>query len=104
MIHTLARNEYHKARGLFEGPHLRLVIDAVIAGNSPGRVWADDVADPSTALLWDNAHCWYLAGAAENAATIGELARLFAESLAPEAAARDARVFKVSYTSPAWER
>lgn len=104
MIHTLARNEYHKARGLFEGPHLRLVIDAVSAGNSPGRVWVDDRAYPRTALMWDDAHCWYLAGATENAATIGELARLFAESLAPEAAARDARVFKVYYTAPAGER
>jgi RimJ/RimL family protein N-acetyltransferase len=59
----LPQREVHRVRHLFGAEHLALVIDAVIAGNSPARVWADDLVTPRTALAWDGAHCVYLAGA-----------------------------------------
>ncbi|MGW5359372.1 GNAT family N-acetyltransferase [Actinopolymorpha pittospori] len=55
--------EIDRVRRLFDAKHITLVIDAVIAGNTPARVWADDLTTPRTAPVWDGAHCVYLAGA-----------------------------------------
>ena len=41
MVH-LEASKIAATRGLFAGAHIELVVDGVIAGNSPGRVWADD--------------------------------------------------------------
>lgn len=57
--------EIDRVRHLFGAEHLTLVLDAVIAGNTPARVWVDDLSMPRTALVWDGAHCVYLAGAAD---------------------------------------
>jgi hypothetical protein len=50
---------------MFDEDHLALVIDAVIAGNSPAQVWADNLAEPRGGLVWDGTHCIYLAGSPE---------------------------------------
>jgi RimJ/RimL family protein N-acetyltransferase len=50
---------------LFDSEHLALVVDAVIAGNSPAQVWADDSAAPRAALVWDRTHSVYLVGAVD---------------------------------------
>jgi hypothetical protein len=65
---------------LFESEHLALVLDAVVAGNSPARVWADDFMAPRTALIWDGAHSVYLAGAVDEAKVWREL---FDREIAP---------------------
>ena len=59
----LSSRDVYRVRHLFDSEHLELVIDAVIAGNSPARVWADDVVAPRTALVWDGKHSIYFAGA-----------------------------------------
>jgi hypothetical protein len=50
--------ELERVRALFTGEHLRFVLDAMIAGNSPARAWADGRA----ALIWDGSYSIYLAG------------------------------------------
>jgi RimJ/RimL family protein N-acetyltransferase len=104
MIHALPREGYEKARALFLGPHLELVIDAVIAGNHAGTIWVDDVAHPNTALMWDHSYSYYLAGAADNGGANEALARLVTERLFPEARARQLGVFKVYASSGEWEQ
>lgn len=49
-------------RHLFAGEHLEFVLNAMIAGNTPARMWTDDPAAPGTALIWDGVHSVYLAG------------------------------------------
>ncbi|HEX8681527.1 MAG TPA: GNAT family N-acetyltransferase [Ardenticatenaceae bacterium] len=104
MIHALPRDGHEKARALFLGPHLELVIDAVIAGNHAGTIWVDDLAHPSTALMWDHSYSYYLAGAADDAEVNEALARLVTERLFPEARARQIGVFKVYAASGEWEQ
>ncbi len=58
----LPLRDVHRVRGMFGSEHLSFVIDAIIAGNSPATAWTDDLAAPSTALIWDRAHCLYLGG------------------------------------------
>lgn len=103
MIQLLEAHQYQKVHALFQGPQLSLVIDAATAGNSPNTIWVDNVAQPKTALLWDNAHCYYLVGAADNPELNQALASFVTESLVPEAATRDLGVFKVYYSSEGWE-
>ena len=86
MVH-LEASEIAATRGLFAGAHIELVVDGVIAGNSPGIVWADDRAHPRTALLWDGKHCLYLGGSAD-ADAVGSLNDLFTSTILPDARAR----------------
>jgi GNAT superfamily N-acetyltransferase len=58
----IAHRDIRRIRHLVGAQHLSLVIDAVIAGNSPARAWADDPSEPRTAMVWDGAHCIYLVG------------------------------------------
>jgi hypothetical protein len=62
---SLPSSDAHRIRRLFGAEHLTFVIEAIIAGHSPARIWVDDRAGPETALIWDGAHCVYLAGPAD---------------------------------------
>jgi hypothetical protein len=74
--------DVHRVRDLFDAEHLRLVVDSVIAGQSPAKVWSDDVAAPGTALAWDGSHNVYIAGAVDHP---DEWRRLFEVEVAPTA-------------------
>lgn len=77
---VLPHQHVDRVRHLFGGGHLALVIDAVVAGNSPARVWADDLEMPRTTLAWDGAHSIYLVGEPGR----GEACRdVFARDIAP---------------------
>jgi RimJ/RimL family protein N-acetyltransferase len=71
----LPSSDVSRVRHLFDSEHLVLVVDAVIAGNSPASVWADNVVAPQTALIWDGHHCVYLAGALVQVAAWSALLR-----------------------------
>ena len=79
-MRLLPDRELHRVRHLFGAEHLSLVIDAIIAGNTPARVWADDLVTPRAALAWDGAHCLYLAGAADHS---DACRKLFEREIAP---------------------
>lgn len=64
-----------RVRHLFDVPHLALVIEAVVAGNSPATIWADDARRPRTAVLWDGAHSLHLTGAPDHTGACRELFR-----------------------------
>ena len=103
MIHKLGEKEYKKVHSLFTKPHLNLVIDAVVEGNSPGQIWVDDITNPKTAFMWDKAHCYYLAGSADNGKFNTELKEFILKKIIPQAKANNRLVFKVYYTSKNWE-
>jgi hypothetical protein len=69
----LGSRDVHRVRHLFDAEHLSLVIDAVIAGNSPAQVWADELLSRRSALVWDGWHSVQPAGAMERAAAWREL-------------------------------
>lgn len=50
MFQELKPNEFKKVHSLFQGFDYSLSIQAAIEGNSPGRIFADDVSHPRTAL------------------------------------------------------
>jgi GNAT superfamily N-acetyltransferase len=98
MRHELSEDSYERIRALFTTPHLPLLADAVIAQNSPARVWVDDPDRPRTAFLWDKGHHYYLAGDAENAAfNAGVTTFVHGQRT------QGFSFFEIDYGSPGWE-
>ncbi len=96
--------EFSEVQSLFsESKHLSFTIDAVIAGNSPMRIWVDDVNKPRSALLWDNAHCYYLVGDPGNRDFCKTIETFLYESLIPKAVAKNREIYKLEYSPQAWE-
>ena len=79
MVYKLGKNKFDTVRPLFDQPQLELVVDAVVAGNSSGEIWVDDLLRPQTACLWDKGPRYYLAGRDDNEAFNTELGRVVAE-------------------------
>lgn len=59
--------ELSRLRTFFAAEHLGFVVDAMAAGNTVVKVWADNLVTPTAVLLWDLQHAVYLAGSAEHA-------------------------------------
>ena len=102
-MHLLKPNEIARIRPLTQHPHLALVIDAIVAGNSPAKVWVDDRAQPGSAYLWDRAHCHFLLGDFGKPAFIQSVRDLVRQEIAPEVLAQGRAFLKVHYSSADWE-
>ena len=104
MICKLAPHEYPHVRPLFGALDYHLAVDAIIAGDAPAQVYADDPLHPRVALFlpW-NPHRIYLAGAVDNAAFNRAAAAVVMERYAtrtnPAAPAEP-----VVYFAPGWEQ
>ena len=61
MIYELNEADYEKVRPLFQALEYHLTSAAVLDGNCPGKVFADDPANPQTAFVFSPEGC-YLAG------------------------------------------
>ena len=75
-MHRLHSEETLSIRPHFDTPNLRLVVDSIIDGKTPARVWADDLAAPRTVLAWEG-RCIYLAGDFEDAEVNKGLREIF---------------------------
>lgn len=95
--------DYASIRSLFQGAYLTLTVNAVLAGNSTALIWADDPAQPNTALMWDNAHILYVVGEAGNHNFNQRLGEMFSTQLLPDARKRGIDGFKIVYGNPSWE-
>ncbi|HET7015357.1 MAG TPA: GNAT family N-acetyltransferase [Streptosporangiaceae bacterium] len=108
---SLPNSDAHRIRQLFGAEHLSFVIEAMITGHSPARIWVDD-PDPTTALIWDGAHCVYVAGPADKGGQWQEVFRHQIARSAPsliklylgEAAACDPTLRLPGYTLKQRER
>lgn len=100
----LEANQFSKVYSLFSSSkHLRFTIDAVIAGNSPSRIWVDTPNEPSIVFLWDGFYCYYLTGTPKNKEFNSALKRLLLENIVPEAISKHRTIFKIEYSPNEWE-
>ena len=81
-----------------------LIIEGVLAGNSPATIWVADAERPRAALMSDHTGIFYLVGDAEDAASLDALRRFWAENLYPRALADHWDHLKLVYAPAAWER
>lgn len=101
MIHLLEDSQYPLVRRFFSPPQLVLVVEGMLAGNSPARIWVDDPVQPSAALMWDKAHCLYWLTAAASPPPHAFFHDLFTQTILPEAMSRGIRAFKIYDNGPA---
>lgn len=94
---------YDNARPLFAPLDFNLVVHSVLANHTIGRVYADDVERPSTALLWSMMDTVMLAGDAGQATVLEDLRRLLQDEMMPHARARHVPGFSVYLDSSAWQ-
>jgi GNAT superfamily N-acetyltransferase len=83
---------------------LTLIIEGVLAGNSPATIWVADMHSSRAALMSDHTGIFYLVGDAEDAAAVEALRRHWAEKLYPRALADGWDYLKLVYAPEAWER
>jgi len=80
MLQELKPNEFEKVSSLFQGFDYSLSIQAAIEGNNPGRIFADDVSHPRTALAL-TVEGYLLAGDNGNPETNAALRQLFKDRI-----------------------
>ena len=97
----LHSEETSSIRPHFDTPNLRLVVDSIIDGKTPARVWADDLAAPRTVLAWEG-RCIYLVGDFEDAEVNKGLRAIFSTEIQSEGQSRELGFFKVYYSPDAW--
>ena len=52
-MYELERGDYARVRALYKEWGHYLSVSAVLDGRCPGKVWADDLSEPRTGLLWE---------------------------------------------------
>ncbi len=89
---------------LFQASHLHYMIEAMVVGNSPAKVWGDDSDNPRSMLIWDQAHCLYLGGAANNPTFNQALLQFLMTSLLPQVQEQQLEVLKIYAADAQWEQ
>lgn len=102
-IQELTPNRFSVVRPLFGGLLYNLVIDSVIEGNTPGKVYVDDPAAPRTAVLWNRMDALFLAGEPGSPSLYERINRLVRQSLIPDASQRGVPNFSINYDPPGWK-
>jgi GNAT superfamily N-acetyltransferase len=92
-----------QVRPLFPNLDVHLAVQALLAGNVPGRVYVDDPAHPQSAMARIG-HRFYLGGSPENAAFNRALGRFFAEAVYPQGLAAGQEGFIAKCTAAGWPR
>lgn len=89
----LKKTDFKRVRTLYEPLNYHLGIGAIIDGVIPGRIWADNLESPKTALVWDKRYSYYFLGDENNDNFNSALDRLFTEEIAPDALNRGFTLF-----------
>lgn len=103
MLPLIPPSAYARFRPFFSALHLAYVAEAIIAGNSPAVAWADDLTAPRAILVWDRAHCIYLAGEPSHDTFRSAVRAWVGGTLLPAAGSRRLGLVKIYFASPAWE-
>jgi GNAT superfamily N-acetyltransferase len=104
MITELPLERLRTLAAAFPGPHLRMVLESILAGNTAGQVWqVAQAPEPAALLLWDKGNnVFYFAGRPSAAAQQGT-GQLIASELGPRACAERSPYFKARALTPEFE-
>ena len=80
---------YRRILPLFDGYLVDPLMHAVIEGQRPGRVYADDARQPSAAIIWTETECIYVAGDPANESFLSGVRSLVEKTIIPTAKALD---------------
>lgn len=93
----LSQTEFQNVKKLFRKvDHSAAVIHAVLEGNSPGKVYADNQVTPTVALLFPEGTFYYAAGNENSAVLNHDLVPLLFDRLVPESQEKEMVLFSFS--------
>lgn len=102
VVQELQQIDYWRVSTLFEDLSYNLVVDSVIAGNTPGRIYADDVSVPRAAWIWNRMGTMLAAGYPHNDAFNRALSTTLTEEMLPDARRRGIPSITLHYSPDAW--
>jgi len=97
----LKHEQFSLAREILNGLDNHLAVQALLAGDSPGEIYLDDLDYPQAALAWTMKRL-FLAGRSDNEAINGALREFFVEKIYPDAIEQGLDGFTVFYTPDDW--
>jgi hypothetical protein len=103
-MHELQQAQFELTRPLFAALNYQLAIESILAGNTPGRVFVDDLERPRTAVAWFKRRV-FIAGNRSDEEVNRSLNNLFTDVYYPEMirSGLAQSSFTLIYT-PGWER
>src|SRR5689334_10611538 len=105
MVTEIALNRIGEYAGHFRGPHIEMVVQSIVAGNSPAELWAiSSHGGQALAVLWDRGNnVLYLAGEPPAESARRELTELIHTSIRPRSLRQGRAYFKARALTPAIE-
>jgi GNAT superfamily N-acetyltransferase len=100
MLKELRPDDYGLVRSLFAPIGYNLAIDSILTGLSSGSIYVDDPDNPRVAMTWTQGRV-FLAGLAEDEATLRALQRTVYEVFYADAVVSGVAAFTLHYT-PGW--
>jgi RimJ/RimL family protein N-acetyltransferase len=83
--------------------HSDIMFAGVVAGNNAGRIWADDMEDPASALVWsDGLECFQFMGFHTNRAFVDEFRTFFDSNILSFLKERDIQYFEYAADTDEW--
>lgn len=102
-IQRLNLSDYWLVGELFEDLRYNLVIDSVIAGNTPAWVYVDDGPEPRAAWIWNRMGTMLLAGQSDEEAFNRALSAVLSGRVVPDARRRRIPSLTLHYSPDVWE-
>lgn len=102
MLKQLTPSQYPLIAPLFAPLDFNLAIRSVIAGNTPGWVFADRPTAPGVSLIWNLADALLLAGPNQDVMTLAALRNLLHHHILPQARSRGIPELAL-FAAPVWE-
>ena len=103
MIYELNKDRFARVFPIIHNGWPMLDIKSVLAGNSPGWVFADSMDDPKTAMIWTKGEAgFYFVGDAENAGFLAHVRKYIHEVLKDRMTAGGLDEFEFSADREEW--
>jgi GNAT superfamily N-acetyltransferase len=105
MLYTLPKSAYDKVKGIFRNGESNIRVMSVIEKNTKGKIWVDNIRNPSTALVWSYLDMFSLGGSAKNEQFNSALEQHVIENILPEAQSIGLTYFATQvYPLDAWKK
>lgn len=101
-MRELGVNEYDKVKPLFQAMSHHLIVNGILEGTVPARIYADDGVHPQAALACGKRR-FCLAGRAEDGEFNQAIRQLFADTIYPQALQAGEEMFVLYYAPDSWE-
>jgi RimJ/RimL family protein N-acetyltransferase len=103
MIRTLTSKDFNTVSELFRGIEFNLEIPSIIAGDTRGDIYVDNLSSPNSAMIWDRLNNVFLSGDALDEQFAQSIYHRITSTFIPQIANRKMEYMTIYYGNPSWE-